>query len=143
MPEPEVEKKESFSIADKDEVVSLLRRLLAEHQAADHAFTNRMVRGVCHTLIVTQITVMLTALGTGIGALLHVEVPFKGAAWGMIIGWSLGMLFVFYQKRMANRLRNEIIKKHQAEAAASNDDCVEQNASDKSAFVALGGEPRK
>lgn len=115
MPEPESEKKESFSIADKDEIVSLLRRLLAEHQAADHAFTNRMIRGVCHTLIVTQITVMLTALGTGIGALLHVEVPFKGAAWGMIIGWSLGVLFVFYQKYMANRARNAIIQKHTGE----------------------------
>ena len=103
---------------NNDEIASLLRRLLAEHQAADHAFTNRMIRSVCHTLIVTQITVMLTALGTGIGALLHVEVPSKGAAWGMIIGWSLGMLFVFYQKYMANRHRAEIIKKHQDESDA-------------------------
>ena len=103
---------------NNEEIASLLRRLLAEHQAADHAFTNRMIRSVCHTLIVTQITVMLTALGTGIGALLHVEVPFKGAAWGMIIGWSLGMLFVFYQKYMANRHRAEIIKKHQDESDA-------------------------
>ena len=103
---------------NNEEIASLLRRLLAEHQAADHAFTNRMIRSVCHTLIVTQITVMLTALGTGIGALLHVEVPFKGAALGMIIGWSLGMLFVFYQKYMANRHRAEIIKKHQDESDA-------------------------
>lgn len=101
--------------AEKDEVTVLLRRLLAEHQAADHAFTNRMIRSVCHTLIVTQITVMLTALGTGIGALIHVDVPFKGAAWGMIIGWCLGMMFVFYQKYMANRARNAIIKKHTGE----------------------------
>ncbi len=106
------------SLADKGEIASLLRRLLAEHEAAEHAFTNRMIRGVCHTLIVTQITVMLTALGTGIGALLHVDVPFKGAAWGMIIGWSLGMLFVLYQKYRANRHRDEIIKKHQDESDA-------------------------
>lgn len=101
--------------AQKDEVTTLLRQLLAEHQAADHAFTNRMIRSVCHTLIVTQITVMLTALGTGIGALIHVDVPFKGAAWGMIIGWCLGMLFVVYQKYMANRARNAIIQKHTGE----------------------------
>lgn len=103
---------------DNAEIAGLLRRLLTEHQAADHAFTNRMIRSVCHTLIVTQITVMLTALGTGIGALIHVEVPYIGAAWGMIIGWSAGMIFVFYQKYMANRVRNALIKKHQAESNA-------------------------
>lgn len=101
-----------------EEIASLLRSLLAEHQAAALSFTNRMIRSVCHTLIVTQITVMLTALGTGIGALLHVDVPFKGAAWGMIVGWSLGMLFVFYQKYRANRHRVEIIKQHQDESDA-------------------------
>lgn len=104
--------------ADNAQIAELLRRLLAEHQAADHAFTNRMIRGVCHTLIVTQITVMLTALGTGIGALLHVDVPFKGAAWGMIIGWSLGMLYVFYQKYMADKVRKTFMKKHQDESEA-------------------------
>ena len=95
---------------DNAEIAELLRRLLAEHQAADHVFTNRMIRGVCQTLIVTQITVMLTALGTGIGALLHVRVPFKGAAWGMIIGWSLGMLYVVYQKYMSKKTRSAFME---------------------------------
>lgn len=118
MKEPREKEKEEPVAADNAEIASLLRRLLAEHQAADHAFTNRMIRSVCHTLIVTQITVMLTALGTGIGALIHVDVPFKGAAWGMIIGWSIGMLFVLYQKYMANRVRNAIIKQHKDESEA-------------------------
>lgn len=115
-PETENPRKDTSRTDDKEEITVLLRHLLAEHQAADHAFTNRMIRSVCHTLIVTQITVMLTALGTGIGALIHVDVPFKGAAWGMIIGWSLGMLFVFYQKYMANKARNAIIKKQTGES---------------------------
>lgn len=115
MSEPVENQKDDIKSVDASEISVLLRQLLAEHQAADHAFTNRMIRSVCHTLIVTQITVMLTALGTGIGALIHVDVPFKGAAWGMIIGWCLGMLFVFYQKYMANRARNAIIQKHTGE----------------------------
>lgn len=116
IPKPIYEKScEEKPSADKGEIASLLSRLLAEYEATEQAFTNRMIRGVCQTLVVTQIIVLLTALGTGVGALLHVDVPFKGAAWGMIIGGSLGMLFVFYQKYMANRHRNEVIKKHQEE----------------------------
>lgn len=118
MQESEKSHQEPREPENKEEITLLLRRLLAEHQAADHAFTNRMIRSVCHTLIVTQITVMLTALGTGIGALIHVDVPFKGAAWGMIVGWSLGMLYIFYQKYMANKARHELLEKHQATPSA-------------------------
>lgn len=77
----------------------LLQNLLLHINLAEFTTTNRLLRAVCSWLIVSQIVLLVTALGTAIGVMFHEHFPWSGTVTGLLVGWPLAQLYVWYLRR--------------------------------------------
>lgn len=77
----------------------LLEKWLTEREAAQQVVTNRMLRVLCHWSIVTQVIILVTAIGTAIGGLFKETFPWPGTLTGLIIGWPIAQYYVYRLKK--------------------------------------------
>lgn len=85
--------------ANDEEIQKILEQLLEIEKKADPELTNRMQRTLCHWLLVTQVMVLVTALGTAIGGLFKETFPWPGTLVGLVVGWPVAQVYVYLLKR--------------------------------------------
>lgn len=94
--------KHEYKEAEIPRLDLLMEELLKLHQNADFAVTNRMLRALCHWLIVSQVVLLVTAIGTAIGAYFKGAFPWSGTLIGLIIGWPMAQIYIYLVKKKWN-----------------------------------------
>ncbi|MBE6409066.1 MAG: hypothetical protein E7034_00515 [Akkermansiaceae bacterium] len=86
-----------------EEMISIPRsvwdQLLKEREAEQRVVTNRMLRVLCHWSIVTQVIILVTAIGTAIGGMFKDTFPWPGTLTGLIVGWPIAQYYVYRLKK--------------------------------------------
>lgn len=88
--------------AETARIRHVVEEMLELHKNADFAVTNRMLRALCHWLIVSQVVLLVTAIGTAIGAYFRGSFPWSGTLIGLIIGWPLAQIYIYLVKKKWN-----------------------------------------